>query len=300
MSESKQSFPKSMMTLFVSRKSMAFIYTWTAAIGALIAGKGLPAMQPTLLAMGASLFITMSVYLYNDVIDREMDAASPTNIKQERPLAGGQVPLSHAMNTVYLFGILGLSFGFIAGRSTFIVSAVYFVLFSLYSYPKVRFKKMFIIKSLVTSTGPSFTMLMAGIAVGGTITTPLMFAAVTEMAFMFFVLPGLADSFDLEEDKAFGMKTMAMVLSWTQKVQLMMFAVMIAFTAGIIGFYYLGFNIVLPAGITLLSVVLMKEITGLLKGYSEEGARKVRKVAYAFYTFVPVLMALGVMSLPFL
>ena len=300
MSENKQSFPKSMMTLFASRKSMAFIYTWTAAIGALIAGRGLPAMQPTLLAMGASLFITMSVYLYNDVIDREMDAASPTDIKKERPVAGGQVPLSHAMNTVYLFAVLGLALGFAAGMNTFIVTAVYFVLFSLYSYPKVRFKKMFIIKSLVTSTGPSFTMLMAGIAVGGAITTPLMFAAVTEMAFMFFVLPGLADSFDLEEDKAFGMKTMAMVLSWTQKVQLMMVAVMIVFTSGIIGFYYLGFNLVLPAGITLFSIVLMKEVTGLLKGYNEEGARKVRKVAYAFYTFVPLLMALGAMSLPFL
>ena len=300
MSERDQSFLNSIKTLFVSRKSMAFIYTWTAAIGALIAGRGLPAIQPTLLAMGASLFITMSVYLYNDVIDREMDAASPTSNKKERPLAGGKVPLSHAMNTVRLFAILGLLFGFLAGRNAFIVTAFYFVLFSLYSYPKIRFKKMFIIKSLVTSTGPSLTMLIAGVAVGGIITTPLLFAAATEMVFMFFVLPGLADSFDLEEDKAFGMKTLAMVLNWTQKVQLMMLSVFIVFTAGIVGFYYLGFNLVLPSGITLFSVIMLKEITPLFKGYNEEGARRVRKVAYGFFTFVPVLMALGVMSLPFL
>jgi len=305
MSESNQSFLNSIKTLFVSRKSMAFIYTWTAAIGALIAGRGLPAMQPTFLAMGASLFITMSVYLYNDVVDREMDAASPTNIKKERPLAGGQVPLSHAMNTVYLFAILGLTLGFFAGRNAFIVCAIYFVLFSLYSYPKIRFKRMFIVKSLVTSTGPSLTMLIAGIAVGGIITTPLLFAAATEMVFMFFVLPGLADSFDLEEDKAFGMKTMAMVMSWTQKVQFMVLSVLIVFSAGIVGFYYLGFNIILPniilpAGISLFSIIMMKEIAPLFKGYSEEGARRVRKVAYGFYTFVPVLMALGLMSLPFL
>lgn len=299
MSESNQSFLSSVKTLFISRKSMAFIYTWTAAIGALIAGRGLPAAQPTLLAMGASLFITMSVYLYNDVIDREMDAASPTSIKKERPLAGGHVPLSHAMNTVYLFAIFGLILGFLAGRNAFIASSIYFVLFSLYSYPQVRLKKMFIIKSLVTSTGPSLTMLIAGIAVGGNITTPLLFAAATEMVFMFFVLPGLADSFDLEEDKAFGMKTMAMVMSWTLKVQFMILSVLIVFVAGIMGFYYLGFNIVLPAGITLLSVIMVKEIAPLFKGYNEDGARRVRKIAYGFYTFVPVFMALGLMSLPF-
>jgi 4-hydroxybenzoate polyprenyltransferase len=294
------SFINSLKILFMSRKSMAFIYTWTAAVGALIAGRGFPPMQPTLLAMGASLFITMSVYLYNDIIDREMDSASPTTAKQNRPMANGQVPVSHAMNTIYLFTGIGLVMSYLVSIPTFIVSIIFFVLFSLYSFPKVRFKKMFIIKSLVTSTGPSFTMLIAGVAVGGFITSTLLFASVVQAAFMFFVLPGLADSFDLEEDRAYGMKTMAMVLNWTQKVYMMIFAVILVFVAGLVGYYYLGFNLVLPGAVSILSAVLFIEIVPLLKGYNESEARKVRKFAYAYFTLVPVFMALGSISLSFL
>ena len=294
------SFINSLKTLFMSRKSMAFIYTWTAAIGALIAGRGLPPMQPTLLAMGASLFITMSVYLYNDIVDREMDSASPTVAKQNRPMANGQVPISHAMNTIYLFAGLGLILSYLVSIPTLIVSAVFLVLFSLYSFPSVRLKKRFVIKSLVTSTGPSFTMLIAGVAIGGFISSALLFAAVVQAAFMFFVLPGLADSFDLEEDKAYGMKTMAMVLNWTQKVYMMMFAVALVFVAGLVGYYYLGFNIVLPGAVSILSAILFIAIIPMLKGYNELEARKVRKIAYAYFTFVPVFMALGSLTLSFL
>lgn len=290
----------SVFSLLESRKSIAFIYTWTAAVGALIAGSGLPPMNPTLLALGASLFITMSVYLYNDVIDSDMDKASPTQIKQDRPLANGSVTSRQAMSIVVAFAVIGLGLSFVAGRTMFTIASIYFVLFALYSFPLVRFKKRFIIKSLVTSTGPSFTMLLGGIAASGTIGTAISFAALVQATFMFFVLPGLADSFDLEEDKAFGVKTMAMVLSWTQKVQMMVVAVLVVMGAAVYGYMSLGFNMVLPGAVALLSIVMLSRINTLFAGYDEGQARSVRKVAYAYFTFLPVFMALGTMNLPFL
>jgi len=293
-------FVNSLIELISSRKSMAFIYTWTAAIGALIAGQGFPPMNATLMALGASLFITLSVYLYNDVIDGEMDRASPTQIKKDRPLASGKVSDSQAMAVVISFAVIGLAISYAAGMLMFTIASVYFVLFALYSFPLVRLKKMFIIKSLVTSTGPSFTMILGGIAASGNIGIPILFAAAVQASFMFFLLPGLADSFDIEEDRSFGVRTMAMVLSWTQKVQMMVFAVLVVMGAALYGYGYLGFNLSLPITVALLSLVMLSRVNKLFKGYDEEAARGVRKVAYAYFTFLPVFMAVGTMNLPFL
>ena len=296
-SDNSISFMISVKQLFLSRISMAFMFSWTAAIGTIIAGRGLPPMVPTLLAMGASMCIAVSVYLYNDVVDREMDTTSPNKEKQERPIASGVVPVSHAMNFIYVLVGTGLMLSYIISMTTFIIGLTFFVLFALYSFPAVRFKRMFIVKSLITSTGPSWTMLLGGNAASGTLPESLVYAAVIQAAFMFFVLPGLADSFDLEEDRAFGIKTMAMALNWTQKVHMMMVSVSLVLIASIIGYSIIGFNLVLPVTVTLFSVILLREIVGLYKGYDEAMARRTRKVAYAYFTFLPVFMAIGTLNL---
>ena len=230
------SFMNSVKLLFLSRISMAFMFSWTAAIGTIIAGRGLPPMAPTLLAMGASMCIAVSVYLYNDVVDREMDAASPNKEKQERPIASGVVPVSHAINFIYILAGTGLMLSYVISMTTFIIGLTFFVLFALYSFPAVRFKRMFIVKTLITSTGPSWATLLGGNAASGTLPESLVYAAVIQAALMFFVLPGLADSFDIEEDRAFGIKTLAMVLNWTQKVHMMVVSVFLVTTASIIGY----------------------------------------------------------------
>jgi len=276
---------------------MVFIYSWTAALGAIIGGSGFPPILPTLYAMGASGLISLAVYLYNDVIDREMDLASPNVSKKERPLASGVVPVSHAMRLIYICATLGLALCLMINITSFLLGLTFFVLFSLYSFPSIRLKSKYVVKSLVTSTGPSWTMTIGGYAASGVFATQLMFAAVLQAAFMFFVLPALADSFDLEEDKAFGMKTMAMTLSWTQKVHLMFVALAIVFTASLAGFAYLGFNYVLPITVTAFSVFLVKEVASLYKGYDESKTRRVRKIAYAYFTFLPVFMAVGNLNL---
>jgi 4-hydroxybenzoate polyprenyltransferase len=290
-------FMNSVKLLFLSRKSMAFIFSWTAAIGTIIAGRGLPPMVPTLLAIGASMCIALSVYLYNDVVDRELDAASPNKEKQERPLASGVVPVSHAMNFIYILVVTGLTLSYLVSMTTFIIGLTFFVLLALYSFPAVRFKRMFIVKTLITSTGPSWATLLGGNAASGTFPESLVYAAVIQAALMFFVLPGLADSFDIDEDRAFGIKTLAMALNWTQKVHMMVVSVFLVATASIIGYRLIGFNLVLPVAVILFSVILLREIVGLYKGYDEAMAKRTRKVTYAYFTFLPVFMAVGTFDL---
>lgn len=291
------SFMNSVKLLFLSRKSMAFIFSWTAAIGTIIAGRGLPPMVPTLLAMGASMCIALSVYLYNDVVDRELDAASPNKEKQERPLASGVVPVSHAMNFIYILVVTGLTLSYVISMTTFIIGLTFLVLFALYSFPAVRFKRMFIVKTLITSTGPSWATLLGGNAASGTLPESLVYAAVIQAVLMFFVLPGLADSFDIEEDRAFGIKTLAMALNWTQKVHMMVVSVFLVSTASVIGYRLIGFNLVLPVAVILFSVIMLREIVGLYRGYDEAMARRTRKFAYAYFMFLPVFMAIGTLNL---
>lgn len=293
------SFLNSIVMLFISRVEITFAVTWTGAIGCVMASHGLPPARPTLLALVTSLFLSLAVYLYNDVIDREMDAASANPRKQERPIAMGRVPVSHAMGFIYVLGVLGLFSAYLISWFAFGMSVVFLVFLTMYSYPQIRLKKRFVLKSLVTSVTPSWSLLIGGLAVSGNITLPMMFVAVIEYVFVFLNLPGMADSFDIKEDTEFGMRTMAMVLSWRQKIQMMMIAVIIYFGATMLFYDYLGFNLVVPITVTFFSVVLLNQLRKMPEDFNNESTTLVRKIAYAYYVFMPFFMAIGSMSLPF-
>ena len=294
------SFLESIMMLFMSRVEITFAVTWTGAIGCVMASQGLPPARPTLIALATSLFLSLAVYLYNDVIDSDMDAASANPRKQERPIAMGRVPASHAMIFIYILGVLGLFTSYLISRLVFGMSVVYLIILTMYSFPQIRLKKQFIMKSLVTSITPSWSLIIGGLAVSGNITLPMIFVAVIEYVFVFLNLPGMADSFDLKEDKEFGMKTMAMVLSWKQKIQMMMMAVIIYFGATMIFYEYLGFNLIVPITVTLFSVGLLNQLRKMPEAFDNESMTKVRKFAYAYYVLMPLFMAVGSLSLPFL
>jgi 4-hydroxybenzoate polyprenyltransferase len=294
------SFLNSIVLLFVSRAEITFAVTWTGAIGCVMASHGLPPARPTLIALATGLFLSLAVYLYNDVIDREMDAASANPRKQERPIAMGRVPVSHAMGFIYVLGVLGLFSAYLISWFAFGMSVVFLVFLTMYSYPKVRLKKRFVVKSLVTPISLSWSMIICGLAVSGNITLPIIFVAVVTYVFVFLNLPGLADSFDIKEDTEFGMKTMAMVLSWRQKILMMMLAVIIYFGATMLFYDYLGFNLVVPITVTLFSVVLLNQLRKMLEDFDNESLTLARKIAYAYTVLMPFFMAIGSLSLPFL
>jgi 4-hydroxybenzoate polyprenyltransferase len=283
--------------MFKSRTSIVFAYSWSTAFGCLIAGGGFPPMRETILAIFASIFLTLSVYLYNDVIDREMDATSGNVAKKDRPIATGLVSPRIAMFLVLLSGALGLSITYIINLQAFAISLFFFILFSLYSFPYVRFKRMFIIKSLVTSTGPSLFLIIGGTAVQGYTSFLVLFAAALQMGFMFTMLPGLADSFDLEEDRAFGMKTMAMVLNWRQKVLMMITGIIFVVASTLVSFQWLGLNIITPLLMVGYGLLFMRVTLKVMGSYEENSTRMVRKVAYGYFVLMPLFTLLGTLNL---
>ena len=142
-------------------------------------------------------------------------------------------------------------------------------------------------------------MIIGGLAVTGNITLPIIFVAVVTYVFVFLNLPGMADSFDLKEDEEFGMRTMAMVLNWRQKILMMMMAVIIYFGATMLFYDYLGFNLVVPITVTLFSVVLLNQLRKMLEEFDNESLILSRKIAYAYTVLMPFFMAIGSLSLPF-
>jgi 4-hydroxybenzoate polyprenyltransferase len=279
---------------------MIFIYSWTAAIGTIIAGKGFPSIISTVQVLVAAGLLTLAVYLYNDVIDREMDETTKNERKKERPIAHGEVSVKNSLIFILICSALGHYITWNINITTFIIGLLYWTIYMSYSFPLIRLKKVFIVKSLVSSTGPSFALLLGASSILNSLNATVLFASIVQGSFLFFVLPALSDSFDIDADAKFGMKTMAMVLNWKQKANMMMFAPILVMIMTLIAFSNLGLNVTLPVLISLSSLYLLQKMRKISKNYNEDAARKVRKISYAYFTFMPVFMAIGTLNLSFL
>ena len=203
----KNSFLSSSVILIKSRKEVVFSVSWTAAIASIIAGRGFPPITISFLSILAILMINLSVYIYNDIIDRDMDAFSKQDKKKSRPIAHGVVSVTNAKKFIYLTGILGLGFCLMLNTTVFGIGLIYYILLILYSYPSVRFKTMYIIKNLITSLIMPAAFLMSGVAVENKISVNMSFLALAYFILSFSVLPAAADMLDVEEDLAFNIRT---------------------------------------------------------------------------------------------
>jgi 4-hydroxybenzoate polyprenyltransferase len=97
---------------------------------------GLRLFEPVAVGRAVAAFVIFCllssvVYLVNDVADRESDRQHP--LKAKRPIASGALPLSAALTSAILLGIIGLSGAFALGPRFFVVAAFYLGLLALYS-----------------------------------------------------------------------------------------------------------------------------------------------------------------------
>jgi len=286
----------SLKKLAKSRISMLFAFTASAALGTLIAGKGFPPIIPTILAIVSTLFITLSVYLYNDIIDLEMDKESKSINKEDRPLVTGEVSVKNTVIIIAVSSIIGLSISWLINPVTFVIALSYWVIFALYSFPSIRFKRIFVVKTLITSLGPALTLLLGMSSVLGKVYPLGLFTAFIQWGFLFLMLPSLADSFDLEEDSKYGMKTMGMVFSWKTKTRMLLFAPILATIASLIGLYVFNLSPVFPVLSVASSVLFGKSIIKIMNEYQEEEVWKVRKLGFIYYDLNLIFVLLGTLN----
>jgi len=193
-----------------------------------------------LLSTSSMIAIALSVYIYNDLTDIEIDRLN----KLDRPLVTGEVSKEHAKNLIIVLAFFGLTIAFIINLDVFLLQLTYFVLFFAYSFPLIRLKNKFLIKDLTIAVGTAISYLVGGAAVG------MLAAPIFLMALFGFctvmTMSTVKDCRDIEGDRLHKVKTLPVVWGPKIAVRFSIALVCLIGAATIIGYYQLGFNIAFP------------------------------------------------------
>jgi len=248
-----------------SRKETIMVYSWLSVIGLFITFRGLPPPILLLKLFFAMTGTSLGVYLYNDICDLEDDLVKGKIgdlTPASRPLGRGLVSKSRMRVFSTLMMTLGLTASALINSKVLIAQLIFLALGFAYSTKPIRLKRFFLTKQIITVMGGAIASLSAGLA-AGTMTVQLLYLTGLYGLLSAGVSP-LIDIKDMESDRIGGVKTIPIV--WGPR-----FAVRLAiatFTASAattwIGFYGLGFNIVLPILGTIVLVAMVYVVYPLL------------------------------------
>jgi 4-hydroxybenzoate polyprenyltransferase len=112
----------------------------------LVAGKGFPPIGPTILILFSFFFGVTAVSIYNEIQDAEIN--DDGNIKKKKRIASGKVKAEDAQLLAYFFGVIGLSFAWMANIYIFSFTLVYFILYYVYLNPQFNIRNRFLTREL--------------------------------------------------------------------------------------------------------------------------------------------------------
>jgi len=217
-----------------------------------------------ILSVSSILAVSLSVYIYNDLTDIEVDRLN----KLDRPLVTGEASKKDALNLVILLSLSGLIIAFMVSLKFFFLIMIFFILFFLYSFPKMHFKSMFIIKDLVIASGTALTYLIGG-SVIGTISVPIILMSI--IGFVSALSTSIVKDFrDVRGDEIYKIKTFPIIWGPMLTIRLAIALVVSVGLATIIGYYQLGFNIAFPILATLAFAAWIYVLSPLLKNYNKQ------------------------------
>ena len=299
--ESK-SFLQSTVLLIKSRKEALGLWLWCAMVAALIAGRGFPPIEPSVLSFASTFLIATAVYVYNDLVDMKADGNN--TYKDNRPLASGVVSRTNALRLIYISSVLGLAISLFNGFMSFLFSALYCILFSLYSYPRVHLKKRFLVKETVISSGLIIIGMSVSYSILGTFSARVFVGFIMFAVFAFFAMPTGFDSTDVVADKIQGVKSIASVVPYRQRIQLAIGGMLLIMASTPFIFARFGYNILLPisVGVTgLIFLWLMFPLMMHVKPNSDEVEKsvlfKARKIIVLFIFVICGCVILGSLNL---
>ncbi|MBD3345784.1 MAG: decaprenyl-phosphate phosphoribosyltransferase [Chitinivibrionales bacterium] len=112
-----------------------------------------------LAGFGVFSIFASTVYLINDIADREKDRAHP--LKKNRPIAAGKLSVSFAVATAVIMLAVAIPLAYLVDKQFFVISLIYLGLNFAYSF---GFKKLIIIDALCVALGFVFRI-WAGTAI---------------------------------------------------------------------------------------------------------------------------------------
>jgi len=256
----------------------------------MVASRGSPPVIPALTIVVAMLMAATCVYVYNDICDLEMDKLNPRKIKN--PIPSGKISVKEAMRVVYFSGVAGLVLSFLAGIAPFILTAVYMALFLSYSHPAIRLKKKFLIKEATLSAGLLLSIIVGSITVGS-VTLPVIFLGAFIAVFSFTASPSLNDMQDRNEDEKFGVKSLASILAWKTKLEMLITVVIIFMLLTPLTYVNLGLNVLFPIVSLFLSLLFLRYLFPIISEYEIKGWQKAFKSAFIYFFGIPIAFILG-------
>jgi len=283
--------------LLRSRFEEIFTWSWMVAFSLLIVGRGFPPLRPAIMIILSMVFVTGSVYFYNDIIDMEMDAFNV--LKRNRPIPSKRVSREDAMKISYLFGIVGLTIAYLVNISSFVLVSTYLILFFIYSYPPIRLKTKLFGKDMTIFLGWPLCGQIASYAIFNTFSPQALYASLLVGIYIFAGGPVINESTDLQEDKDSGVKSLSTFLNWERKVQLMIFGNLIVMILSSYSFIKNGVSSIIPVlsiGMGLAFLLLIFPIT---KSYNQDNILKARRIGGVYLMSLQILIIVSSVQTPF-
>ena len=285
-----------------SRKEALGLWLWCSIVAALIVGRGFPPMQPTLISIISTFFTALAVYTYNDIVD--ITADQDNTYKNNRPLASGRVSEKTAKQIIIISTIIGLTTSLLNNIGSFLFNALYYTVFTIYSYPKIHLKKKFLVKETVISTGMIMIAMSVNYAILGTFSNTVFYGFLLFAVFAFFAMPTGFDSTDVTADKLQGVKSIASVTTYRQRIQLAMAGMMLIMTITPLTYQTFGYNNLMPISIILMGTMFLTLLYQTIKNIdhttlqaSKETILKTRKIILIFILLICVCVILGSLNI---
>jgi 4-hydroxybenzoate polyprenyltransferase len=276
---------RSIPVLLKSKLKYNLGWTWSLALYLLIAGNGFPPIGPTVLILIAMFFVVSSVYIYNDIQDVEMDKEN--EVKKDRPIASGLVKSEDAKILVYLFGTIGLAVAWLVNIYSFSFIFAYFLIFFIYSHPKIKLKYRFLGKDLTLFIANPIICLAASYAISNKISVIAFQSSILAATYVFTQGPIANEASDIVEDKKYGVKSLSTMLNWRSKVQFMILGILTQIV--LVPFVQLqyGVNLILPVFSIAALLLILVFTYPLLKEYDLNNYNKVFKLSSLHIFILP-------------
>ncbi|MGI0091612.1 MAG: UbiA prenyltransferase family protein [Nitrososphaerales archaeon] len=265
------------------------IYTWALLVSYLIATDLKPLISTFILLAVSNYFLTLSIYVLNDVTDIQEDSINTSN----RPLPSGKVTRSEGIGVFIFSMIMAFSLVMFLGAPTIALYGVSLFLGLAYSFPRIRAKERFPDKLIVGAMGGAVWSLTGGVT--AQVLNPLVFFAAIAFALSTMLAILLGDIADLRGDSASGVKSLPVIIGARRSVWVAMSipAIIGALVLGL--FRPLQLNIIFVIVVISLSCYSSYVIGTLLNKHGDSST--CRKVKIRWRLIIPFLQLAFLLAL---
>lgn len=117
--------------------------------------------------------------------------------------------------------------------------------------------------------------------------------------FGFMAQPAITDTIDMEQDQMHGVRTLASVLSWRRKMELLITGVLLVMTLTPFTYIYLNFNILLPILVTFACLLFLRYMFPFINHVEKSDLLKADKYTLIYFTAIQLMFVLGSLKFNF-